>query len=200
MCGSISYNFYLPNTFNRQGDIHCLFSLTRNLICFTVSFICHWTFNTTKENSAIYFRLGHIGIILYIWATSLTVLILEITDSGKYGYDAIEITLAGLIASICLFVLPLDKTIWVILNGGFGGLSFLIVLTLVLASGSFSPLSASYLALVIMNSIGGWSLPQILIQVCGKRWLSIFLCQGIHLCTWDFTCVHDPCHGASLLH
>lgn len=53
----------------------------------------------------------------------LTILILEITDGGKY--DAIEITLADLIASICLFVLPFDKAIRAILIGKFGGLSFL---------------------------------------------------------------------------
>lgn len=136
------------------------FSLACNLTCFMVSFICHWTFNTTKKSPVIYFRLDHVGIILHIWATSLTVLILEITDCGKYSFGASGITLAGLIACICLFVLPLDKAIRVILIGGFGGLSFLVVLTLVLASGRFSRLSASYFAMVMINSVRGWGFLQ----------------------------------------
>lgn len=110
-------------------------SLASNLIYFTVSFICYWTFNTTKKNSVIYFRLDYIGIILHIWAIFFSVSILEITEGGKYGYGAIGIILAGLIVSIYPFALPFDKIIRVILIDRFGGLSFLFVPTLVLASG-----------------------------------------------------------------
>lgn len=48
---------------------------------------------------------------------------LEITDWGKCGFGASGITLVGLIAGICLVVLPLDKTIQDMLIGGFGGLA-----------------------------------------------------------------------------
>ena len=86
-------------------------------------FTCHRTFNTTKKSPVIHFRLYHVGIILHIWTTSLSVLILEITDWGKCGFGASGITLVRLIAYICFVVLPLDKTIRDMLIGGLGGLA-----------------------------------------------------------------------------
>lgn len=62
--------------------------------------------------------------MLHIWATLLSFLVLEINVCGECLYRATGTTSAGVIASTCLCVLPLDKAIWVILIGVFGGPNF----------------------------------------------------------------------------
>lgn len=139
----------------RDNDI-AVFALSCNVICFLVSAACHQAFNSRNDRTSLYFRLDYVGIVLYIWATSLSVLLLEIDDydvgrSGSFG-----LTLAGLIAAACLLFLPHGKKTRTAFICGFGTLAFLSVMLLIAYYSCFSLLSASFSMMVTINCVGGW--------------------------------------------
>lgn len=131
-----------------------LFSLMCNLICFTVFFLCHKRFNSNKDTSGIYFRLDHVGIIVHIWGTSISVLLLEVDDNRIYSDILSGMTLIGLLSTVFLLCLPLAKTHRIIVIGGFGTMSFLGVLSVLAKASSISKISVSYAVMVLVNCIG----------------------------------------------
>jgi predicted membrane channel-forming protein YqfA (hemolysin III family) len=133
-----------------------IFCLICNLICFLFSAFCHWVFNSVGRNSSGYFRLDYVGIILHIWATSVSVLLLEIDNDRISRYGISGLSLVSLTAAVCLLFLSLEKRVRVAVIGGTGSLAFLVVLLLVTASSGPSRLNASYSAMVVINGVGGW--------------------------------------------
>lgn len=150
----IYYLLQYPLT-SRENDI-AVFSLSCNVLCFLVSAVCHQAFNSRNDKTGLYFRLDYAGIVLYIWATSLSVLLLEIDDYDVGSTGSCGLTLAGLIAAASLLLLPLDKTSRIAFISGFGALAFLGVMLLIACYSCFSLLSASYSMMVTINCIGGW--------------------------------------------
>ena len=123
------------------------FCLICNLICFSLSAFSHWVFNSMEGDPSFDFRLDYMGIILHIWATSISVLLLEIDNDKIHKYGLSGLTLASLAAAFCLFFLPLGKRIRIAAICGLGSFAFLGVLILVAVSSCPSGLSTSYSAL-----------------------------------------------------
>lgn len=132
-----------------------VFFLVCNLICFLISTFCHWM-STSLRNPDLFFRLDYMGIVLHIWATSLSVLLLETGVYSLYGHGVLGLTVASFATAGCLLFLPLKKRIRIAIIGGIGSLTFLAVLMLVVASSRVSILGASYSFMVVINSVGGW--------------------------------------------
>lgn len=129
------------------------FSLSCNLACFRISVLYYRKLNLGKECPNFYLRFDYIGIILYIWATSISVLLLKVNDSQSCGYIILVITVPGLVLAVCLLVSIIGKRERILVVGGFGTLAFL-------AYSNLSQLTVSYVAMVTINSIGGWSYTQ----------------------------------------
>ena len=179
----ILYVYKCPSTNHGTCAGIVLFSLICNLICFIVSFLCHRRFNSHKATSGIYFRLDHVGIILHIWGSSISVLRLEINDHRICNNIISGVTLMGLLSTVFLLFLPLVKTHRIIIIGGFGTTNFLGVFSVLMKTSSFSKVSVSYVIMVLVNCIGAW----------------FFLgLSGAH--TQDQTTKHFMTSGHSLMH
>lgn len=103
----------------------------------------------------MYFRFDYMGIVLHICGTSLSVLLLEPDAGDKHKYGASALVIAGFATTVCLFFLHLRNTIRIAIIGGFGAMAFIVVLSLVTASGKVSSLASSYCAMVAINCVGG---------------------------------------------
>lgn len=134
-----------------------LFSLTCNLICFATSSLCHSkSLKSTTNDPHLYFRLDHIGIILHIWSSSIAVLFLEVKNS-KSGFIVLVITLVGVVSAVCLLLPSIGKRERILVIGGFGAFTFLSALTYIVLHSNPSRVAVSYITMVIINSVGGWS-------------------------------------------
>lgn len=81
LCGSgmlLVTIFYVYQYGSNKGDAYtAIFSMASNLICFITSALCHSISNSRKKLLGFYFHLDRIGIILHIWATSLSASVLH---------------------------------------------------------------------------------------------------------------------------
>lgn len=128
-----------------------------NLICFTVSSLCHLkSLKSATNNLHLYFWLDNIRILLHIWSSSIAVIFLEVQNSNT-GFIALVITLVGLVSAICLMFPSLGKTERILVIGEFVAFTFLSALTYIVLYSNPSRVTVSYVVMVIINSIGGWS-------------------------------------------
>jgi predicted membrane channel-forming protein YqfA (hemolysin III family) len=140
-----------------RGQVHtAIFALGFNLICFLISALCHSMLDFEKRLPNLLFRLDHAGIIVHIWATSISVLLLEASDEWVSWYILISTTIGAFLSAIYLAVIPVKKEERVLVIGGFGGFAFMNVVWYNLAASRLSRLTASYTIMVMINSIGGW--------------------------------------------
>lgn len=93
---------------------------------------------------------------MHIWSSSIAVLFLEVKDS-KRGYIVLVITLVGLVSAICLLLSPTGKRERILVIGGFGAFAFLSTLTYIVLYSNPSRITVSYISMVTINSVGGWS-------------------------------------------
>jgi predicted membrane channel-forming protein YqfA (hemolysin III family) len=93
-----------------RGQVHtAIFALGFNLICFMISALCHSMLDSEKRLPNLLFRLDHAGIIAHIWATSISVLLLEANEEWVSWYILISTTIGALLSAIYLAVVPVKK-------------------------------------------------------------------------------------------
>ena len=112
-CGSgilLCFIFHIMRCSSSTSNaITALVSLSSNLFCFGTSAFSHYLLDSGKQLSSSFFLLDHIGIILHIWGTSVSVLLLENTGSGKITSVILGITLAGMVCATYLITWPREK-------------------------------------------------------------------------------------------
>jgi predicted membrane channel-forming protein YqfA (hemolysin III family) len=140
----------------RRDAYAAILFLLFNIICFMTSAFCHWMFSSRKRPPTFYFQLDHIGIVLHIWATSLSVLCLEANNSEVHWHIILGITLAGAVSATCLVVPRIGKLERTLVIAGFGSISLSSVLFYNLTYSRVSRMTISYVSMVMINSIGGW--------------------------------------------
>lgn len=140
-----------------RRQVHtAIFALGFNLICFMISALCHSMLDSEKSLPSLLFRLDHAGIIAHIWATSISVLLLEANEECVSWYILISTTIGALLSAIYLAVVLVKKEERVLVIGSFGGFAFMNVVWYNLAVSRLSRLTASYTMMVMINSVGGW--------------------------------------------
>jgi predicted membrane channel-forming protein YqfA (hemolysin III family) len=127
-----------------------------NLICFMISALCHPMLDSEKRLLNLLFRLDHAGIIAHIWATSISVLLLDANEEWVSWYILISRTTGAFLSAVYLAVVRVKKEVRVLVVGGFGGFAFMNVAWYNLATSRLSRLTASCTLMVAINSIGGW--------------------------------------------
>ncbi|CAG7969168.1 unnamed protein product [Penicillium salamii] len=139
-----------------SNAITSLVSLLSNLFCFGTSAFCHHLLDSRKQLSSFFFLLDHIGIILHIWGTSVSVLLLENSSSGKITSVILGTTLAGMVCGTYLITWPREKEERVLVIGVFGALALCSVSLYNAVFSSMSRLTVSYTSwLWSMASEGG---------------------------------------------
>lgn len=120
-------------------------------------YFCHSVSNSRKELPDFYFHLDRNGIILHIWATSLSVLLLDYRNRRTPWFTILGITLTGFV-SVDYLDLRMRKTERISIIGEFGAFALSSVLLNNTVNIEISRLTASYVTgMVVINSIGGWS-------------------------------------------
>jgi predicted membrane channel-forming protein YqfA (hemolysin III family) len=163
-----------------------LVSLLVNLICFGTSTFCHYVLDSGKQLPSSYFLLDHLGIILHIWGTSVSVLLLEATDSGNNNSISLGVTLGGVVCATYLITWPREKRERVLVIGGFGALVLYSVSLYNAVFSGISRLTASYIFMALANGIGGWFYSHGSIQVLSQRSPKPYTVSGhtlMHLCS-----------------
>ena len=144
-------------------------SLLVNLFCFGASTTYHYLPDSAKQLPSFYILLDYIGIILRIWGTSVSVLLLEATGSGNINYIVLGVTLGGVICATYLITWPREKRERVLVIGGFGGLALCSVSLYNAAFSSIYRLAAIYIFMGLVNGIGGWFYSRGSIQGLSQR-------------------------------
>jgi predicted membrane channel-forming protein YqfA (hemolysin III family) len=140
-----------------SGQVYtAVFALGFNLICFMTSALCHSMVSSEKRLPNLLFRLDHVGIIAHIWATSISVILLEANEEFVSWYIPIATTIGALLSAMYLAVVPGKKEERVLVIGGFGGFAFMNVAWYNVFNSRLSRLTVSYTIMVAINSIGGW--------------------------------------------
>ncbi|CAG7936117.1 unnamed protein product [Penicillium salamii] len=164
-----------------SNTITALVSLSSNLFCFGTSAFSHYLLDSGKQLSSSFFLLDHIGIILHIWGTSVSVLLLENSGSGKITSVILGITLAGMVCATYLITWPREKK-----ERMFGALALCSVSLYNAVFSSISRLTASYIFLAVVNGIGGWFYSRGSIQILSQRSSKPYTVSGhslMHLCS-----------------
>ncbi|CAG7965787.1 unnamed protein product [Penicillium salamii] len=180
--------------------ISALVSLLSNLFCFGTSAFCHYLLDSRKQVSS-FFLLDYIGIVLHIWGTSVSVLLLENTGSGKRTSIILGITLAGVICAIYLVAWPREKRERVLVIGVFGALALCSVSLYNAVFSSMSRLTASYIFLAPINGIGGWFYSRGSIQILSQRSSNPYTVSGhslMHLCSLIASIFHASILASSV--
>jgi predicted membrane channel-forming protein YqfA (hemolysin III family) len=142
--------------------------------------------DSAKQLPSFYILLDHIGIILHIWGTSVSVLLLETTGSGNINYIVLGVILGGVVCATYLITWLREKNERVLVIGGFGGLALCSVSIYNAIFSSISRLTASYIFMGLVNGIGGWLYSRGSIQVLGQRSPKSYTVSGhslMHLCS-----------------
>ncbi|CAG8945718.1 unnamed protein product [Penicillium salamii] len=93
-----------------SNTIIALRSLSNNLSCFGTSTLCEYVLDSGKQLPSFFFLLlDHIGIILNILVTSVSVLLLENTGSRTSTSIILGVTLAGMVCATYLITWPREK-------------------------------------------------------------------------------------------
>ncbi|CAG8092501.1 unnamed protein product [Penicillium salamii] len=175
-------------------------SLLSNLFCFGTSACCHYLLDSGMQISS-FFLLDHIGIVLHIWGTSVSVLLLENSGSGKRTSIILGITLARVICTICLITWSREKRERVLVIGAFGALALCSVSLYNAVFSSMSRLTASYIFLALANGIGGWFYSrgsiQLLIQLSSKPY-TVSGHSLMHLCSLFASIFHASILASSV--
>ena len=190
LCGSIILLCFIYHMSQCPAStskaVKALVSLLANLICFGTSTFCHYVRDSETQLPSFYFLLDHIGIILHIWGTSVSVLLLEATGSGNGNSIVLGVTLTGVVCATYLISWPRDKRERVLVIGGFGALALCSVSLYNAVFSSISRLTASYVFMALVNGIGGWFYSRGSIQVPSQRSLKSYTVSGhslMHLCS-----------------
>jgi Haemolysin-III related len=160
-----------------------------NLIRFITSALCH----STKKLPGICFHLDRIGIILHIWATSLSVLLLECRNTRPPGYITLVITFAGSVSATYLDP-RMRKRQQIQTIGGFGAFTLFSVLLYNIVNVRVSRLTASYVTMVVINSAGGWLYSrESNIYICSRSRGPFFISGHslMHICSLVASSVHS---------
>ena len=163
-----------------------LVSLLANRVCFGTSTFCHYVLGSGKQLPSSYFLLDHLGIILHIWGTSVSTLLLEATDSGNNNSIFLGVTLGGVVCATYLITRPREKRERVLVIGGFGALVLCSVSIYNAVFSDISRLTASYIFMALVNGIGGWFYSHGSIQVLSQRSPKPYTVSGhtlMHLCS-----------------
>jgi predicted membrane channel-forming protein YqfA (hemolysin III family) len=169
-----------------SNAITALVSLSSNLFCFGTSAFSHYLLDSGKQLSSSFFLLDHIGIILHIWGTSVSVLLLENSGSGKITSVILGITLVGMVCATYLITWPKKKKERMLVIGVFGALALCSVSLYNAVFSSISRLTASYIFLAVVNGIGGWFYSCGSIQILSQRSSKPYTVSGhslMHLCS-----------------
>jgi predicted membrane channel-forming protein YqfA (hemolysin III family) len=173
LCGSIILLCFIyrmsqcPSSISHMAT--ALVSLLVNLICFGTSTFCHYVLYSRKQLPSSSFLLDHLGIILHIWGTSVSVLLLEVTGSGNNNSIFLGVTLGGVVCATYLITWPREKRERVLVIGGSGALVLCSVSLYNAVFSDISRLTASYIFMALVNSIGGWFYSHGSIQVLSQR-------------------------------
>jgi predicted membrane channel-forming protein YqfA (hemolysin III family) len=140
-----------------RGEVYtAVFALGFNLICFIMSALCHSMLSSKRRLPNLLFQLDHAGIIAHVWATSISVLLLEANEELVSWYILTETTIGALLCAVYLAVVPVKKKERILVIGGFGGFAFMNVVWYNVVTSRLSRLTASYTIMVVINSMGGW--------------------------------------------
>ncbi|CAG7959645.1 unnamed protein product [Penicillium salamii] len=157
-CGILLCFIYhiIRDSSSTSNTIAALVFLLSNLFCFGTSAFCHYLLGPRKQQLSCSFLLDHIGIILHIWGTFVSVLLLENAGRGKQTLIILGVTLAGIFCITYLIIRRRGKKArtWVI--GLFEALTLCSVSLYNAAFSSISRLTTSYIFLAAVNGIGGW--------------------------------------------
>ena len=180
LCGTIVllYFIYHMSRCPSSNATTALVSLLANLFCFGTSTFCHCVLDSAKQLHSFYILLDHIGIILHIWGTSVSVLCLEATDGGNNNSMVVGVTLGGVICATYLITWPREKRERVLVIGGFGGLTLCSVSLYNAVFSSVTRLTASYIFLGLVNGIGGWFYSRGSFQVLSQLSPKIYTVSG----------------------
>jgi predicted membrane channel-forming protein YqfA (hemolysin III family) len=94
--------------------------------------------NSRKRLPNLLFQLDHARIIVHIWATSISVLLLEASEEWVSWYILISMTIGALLSVIYLAVVLVKKEEQVLVIGGFGGFAFMNIIWYNLAASRLS--------------------------------------------------------------
>lgn len=172
--------------------ITALVSLLSNLFCFGTSAFCHYLLDSRKQVSSS-FLLDHIGIVLHVWGTSVSVLLLENTGSGKRTSITLGISLAGVLCAIYLITWRREKRERVLAIAVFGALALCSVSLYNAVFSRMSRLTASYIFLALVNGIGGWLYSSGSIQIPSQYSSKPYIVSGhylMHLCSLTASIFH----------
>jgi predicted membrane channel-forming protein YqfA (hemolysin III family) len=153
--------------------------LLANLFCFVTSTFCHRVLESGKQLPSFYLLLVHIGIVLPILGTSVSVLLLEATGSGNSYSIVLGVTLVGVVCAIYLMTWPRAKGERVLVVGVFGALTLCSVSLFNAVFSGISRLTASYIFMALANSIGGWFYSRRPMQVLNQRSTNAILYRGM---------------------
>lgn len=160
LCGSVMLLFFMYHisrcTPSGNYAIAALASLLANFVSFGTSTFCHWMEDSGTKLASSYFLVDYIGIVLHIWAISLSVLLLEAAGSNVSSSLMLGITLAGMLCVAHLMLWPREKRQRVLAIGVFGALALCGVSIYNILFSSMSQLTASYTLLALTNGLGGW--------------------------------------------
>jgi predicted membrane channel-forming protein YqfA (hemolysin III family) len=159
-CGStiiLCCILYISRCSSSSGNvIAASIALSANLFCFSTSTFCHYVLDSRKQLPSFFLLLDHIGIIMHIWGTSVSVLLLENTGSGTSTSSILGVTLAGVVCATYLIIWPREKGERVLVIGVFGALALCSVSFYNAVFSSMSRLTASFIFMALANGIGGW--------------------------------------------
>lgn len=178
---------------SKSNAITALISLLFNLFCFGISALCHYLPDSRKQLPSSLLLLDHIGIILHIWGTSVSVLLLEHAGSGKITSVILGITLAAVACAIYFIIWPREKRRRVLVIGVFGALALCSVSLHNAVFASLSRLTASYIFLAVVNGIGGWFYSRGSIQILSQSSSKPYTVSGhslMHLCSLIASILH----------
>lgn len=133
-----------------------LASLLSNFVSFATSSLCHYMRDPGTKLASIFFLVDYIAIVLHIWATSLSVLLLEAAGSNVSSGLIFGITLAGMLCVAQLMLWPGVKRQRVLAIGVFETLALCAVSVYNILFSSMSGLTVSYILLALINGLGGW--------------------------------------------
>jgi predicted membrane channel-forming protein YqfA (hemolysin III family) len=184
-----------------SNTITALVSLSSNLFCVGTSAFPHYLLDSGKQLSSSFFLLDHIGIILHIWGTSVSVLLLENSGSRKITSIILGITLAGMVCATYLITWPREKKERMLVIRVFGALALCSVSLYNAVFSSISRLTASYIFLAVVNGIGGWFYSRGSIQILNQRSSKPYTVSGhslMHLCSLIASIFHASILASSV--
>lgn len=157
-CGSVMLLCFISHisrcSLSASNTIIAMRSLSNNLSCFGTSTLCEYVLDSGKQLPSLFFLLlDHIGIILNILVTSVSVLLLENTGSRTSTSIILGVTLAGVVCTTYLITWPREKGERVLEIGVCGALALCSVSLYNAVFASTSRLTASYMFVALVNEI-----------------------------------------------